>query len=140
MIFLTGNDTPESETKGLRLGAMDFIKKPFVPDVLVLCVRHIIINLLGNAVKYTDSGSVTLSLNAEGSFSVGQDTYIIISVTDTGIGIKKQDIALSILPSMQPQGRNIFLSADRVFCDYINYSTQRSRFKDGATMMQEIQD
>lgn len=42
MIFLTGNDTPESETKGLRLGAMDFIKKPFVPDVLVLRVRHII--------------------------------------------------------------------------------------------------
>lgn len=42
VIFLTGNDTPESETTGLRLGAVDFIRKPFVPDVLVLRVRHTI--------------------------------------------------------------------------------------------------
>ena len=35
VIFLTGNESPESETKGLSLGAMDFIKKPFDPDVLV---------------------------------------------------------------------------------------------------------
>ena len=42
VIFLTGNDTPESETRGLRLGAMDFIKKPFVADVLVLRVTHTI--------------------------------------------------------------------------------------------------
>lgn len=40
VIFLTGNDSPESETRGLRLGAMDFIRKPFVADVLVLRVRH----------------------------------------------------------------------------------------------------
>ena len=42
VIFLTGNDSPESETHGLRLGAMDFIRKPFVADVLVLRVRHTI--------------------------------------------------------------------------------------------------
>ena len=42
VIFLTGNDTPESETYGLRLGAMDFIRKPFVADVLVLRVQHTI--------------------------------------------------------------------------------------------------
>ena len=42
VIFLTADEDEESETKGLALGAMDFIKKPFVPDVLVLRVRHII--------------------------------------------------------------------------------------------------
>lgn len=42
VIFLTANEDEESETKGLKLGAMDFIKKPFVPDVLALRVRHII--------------------------------------------------------------------------------------------------
>ena len=42
VIFLTGNDTPESETYGLQLGAMDFIRKPFVADVLVLRVKHIL--------------------------------------------------------------------------------------------------
>ena len=42
VIFLTADDNAESETKGLALGAMDFIKKPFVPEVLTLRVRHII--------------------------------------------------------------------------------------------------
>ena len=40
IIFLTGDDSNETETKGLALGAMDFIKKPFVPNVLILRVRH----------------------------------------------------------------------------------------------------
>ena len=42
IIFLTANDTQEAETMGLSLGAMDFIKKPFVPEVLTLRVRHTI--------------------------------------------------------------------------------------------------
>jgi putative two-component system response regulator len=42
VIFLTADDNQESETRGLELGAMDFIKKPFVPEVLVLRVRHTI--------------------------------------------------------------------------------------------------
>ena len=42
VIFLTADENAESEMEGLALGAMDFIKKPFVPDVLTLRVRHII--------------------------------------------------------------------------------------------------
>ena len=42
VIFLTANDDEDSETRGLSLGATDFIKKPFVPEVLTLRVRHII--------------------------------------------------------------------------------------------------
>ncbi len=42
VIFLTADENQESETMGLKLGAMDFIKKPFVPEVLVLRVRHTI--------------------------------------------------------------------------------------------------
>lgn len=40
VIFLTGEERAEIETKGLELGAMDFIKKPFVPKVLTLRVIH----------------------------------------------------------------------------------------------------
>ncbi len=40
VIFITANEDEESETKGLSLGAIDFIKKPFVPEVLTLRVRH----------------------------------------------------------------------------------------------------
>ena len=42
VIFLTADENEASETRGLQLGAMDFIKKPFVPDVLVLRVKHTI--------------------------------------------------------------------------------------------------
>ena len=40
VIFLTADENRESETRGLELGAMDFIKKPFVPEVLALRVQH----------------------------------------------------------------------------------------------------
>lgn len=42
VIFLTADESEETEARGLSLGAMDFIKKPFVPEVLVLRVKHII--------------------------------------------------------------------------------------------------
>lgn len=42
VIFLTADDDSDTETKGLEAGAMDFIKKPFVPEVLLLRVRHTI--------------------------------------------------------------------------------------------------
>ena len=40
VIFLTANEDEGIETQGLSLGAMDFIRKPFVPSVLVLRVKH----------------------------------------------------------------------------------------------------
>ena len=42
VIFLTADDDSKAETKGFEMGAMDFIKKPFVPEVLLLRVRHTI--------------------------------------------------------------------------------------------------
>ncbi|MBR1628610.1 MAG: response regulator [Lachnospiraceae bacterium] len=42
VIFLTADEKEDTEAKGLALGAMDFIKKPFVPEVLTLRVRHTI--------------------------------------------------------------------------------------------------
>ena len=42
VIFFTANDDCESEMSGLSLGAMDFIRKPFVAEVLILRVRHLL--------------------------------------------------------------------------------------------------
>ena len=42
VVFLTADEEAESESRGLKAGAMDFIKKPFVPEVLLTRVRHII--------------------------------------------------------------------------------------------------
>ena len=42
VIFLTADDNPEAEKKGLELGATDFIRKHILPEVLCLRVRHAI--------------------------------------------------------------------------------------------------
>lgn len=42
VIFLTADDDSDMETRGLKSGAMDFIRKPFVPEVLLLRVRNTI--------------------------------------------------------------------------------------------------
>lgn len=42
VIFLTADDDGSTETRGLEAGAKDFLKKPFVPEVLLLRVRHTI--------------------------------------------------------------------------------------------------
>ncbi len=51
-------------------------------------IKQILNNLLSNAVKYTEKGSVTFSvkgINEKDSFT------LLISVTDTGIGIREED-------------------------------------------------
>lgn len=68
-----------------------------IPDVLYgdeVRIRQIIINVLNNAVKYTDKGSVTLSVFGGGKqrYENGGTVELILAVKDTGIGIKKEDI------------------------------------------------
>ncbi len=56
-------------------------------------LSQILINLLGNAVKFTRKGSVVLSVRPAGPY--GEKMRLLFSVTDTGIGISdevKQDI------------------------------------------------
>ncbi len=71
--------------KGLEL-SMDV--DPVLPRVLVVSqthLRQILFNLVGNAVKFTDSGSIAISLR-ELSRGPGR-VDCAIAVTDTGIGI-----------------------------------------------------
>ena len=53
-------------------------------------IKQILINILGNAQKYTKEGSVTLTCKYE-MLEDGR-ANLIISVADTGIGIRKEDL------------------------------------------------
>ncbi len=52
-------------------------------------LRRILVNLLENAIKYTDAGSVTLRLNTV--FGEGGKPRLKIEVQDTGIGIAPEE-------------------------------------------------
>ena len=52
-------------------------------------ISQVIMNLLTNAVKYTEKGSVTLSIRDGGR--TGDEIDLIVSVKDTGIGIRPED-------------------------------------------------
>jgi signal transduction histidine kinase len=48
-------------------------------------IRQILLNLLGNAAKYTEQGHITLRMVLE------NENFVKVSVIDTGIGIKRED-------------------------------------------------
>jgi signal transduction histidine kinase len=65
-------------------------------------VEQIVLNLLNNAIKFTDRGSVTLTVDvvdACGPVVLGQ--AVRIRVTDTGIGMRKDDLAKLFRPFSQ---------------------------------------
>ncbi len=65
-----------------------------IPDQIVgdpLRLRQIIINLLGNAFKFTDSGEIVLRIRRQ--HYTRRELLLRISVVDTGIGIAKDQIA-----------------------------------------------
>jgi signal transduction histidine kinase/CheY-like chemotaxis protein len=75
-----------------------------------LRVKQIINNLLSNAFKYTEKGTVTLGVRSE---RVGDmDIWLLISVRDTGIGILAENI-------------------EKLFSDYNQVDTEANRKADG---------
>ncbi len=73
-----------------------FFEQNVNPDIPALLsgdemkVRQILINLLGNAVKYTEKGKITFTMDfrRDGDYAI-----IEASVEDTGVGISKENIS-----------------------------------------------
>ncbi len=64
-----------------------------LPSVLTgddVRISQVIMNLLTNAVKYTDEGEVRLTMRNNGR--EGDNLRLFVSVKDTGIGIRREDI------------------------------------------------
>ncbi len=61
-------------------------------------LRQILLNLLGNAVKFTDKGHVSLRVVAE---SGETDALLRFEIADTGVGIRAEDLAHLFSPFEQ---------------------------------------
>ena len=68
-------------------------------------IKQLWSNLISNAIKYTESGSVTVTMEA-------QKNQVITRIADTGIGIAKEDL-------------------DRVFEDFYRTKTAKARTQMG---------
>ena len=80
-----------AKNKGLHL---NFEVDPSVPQEVtgdIGRIRQILFNLVGNAIKYTDQGSVTLRITIM-ERSKSPELRLSFSVTDTGIGIPEDSI------------------------------------------------
>ncbi|MBD2387380.1 hybrid sensor histidine kinase/response regulator [Cylindrospermum sp. FACHB-282] len=101
---VAGELTPLAEEKALSIN-LDFLEESTTNTVTGdhLELHRLFTNLIGNAIKFTDAGSVTIRLTAESQFdkSYGSELfansnfsdYITIEIADTGPGIPPEEQA-----------------------------------------------
>jgi signal transduction histidine kinase len=100
-----------ADQKGLKL---EVIVDPGVPNHLIgdsLRLRQVIINLLTNAIKFTERGRVTLDVRIESACD--REAWIKFTVSDTGIGISSAD-------------------QERIFAPFTQVDASTRRRRDGA--------
>jgi signal transduction histidine kinase/CheY-like chemotaxis protein len=88
-------------------------------------IRQILLNLLGNAVKYTNQGFIKLSMAAEKHENSAEQGFVLkIEVEDCGIGIKEEDldkvfgefIQVDMAANRGVEGSGLGLSITRRLC------------------------
>ncbi|MDR3332581.1 MAG: response regulator [Synergistaceae bacterium] len=98
---------------------------PSIPAFMIgdeVRIRQVLINLLSNAEKYTNSGFIRFSANCERM--EGDSVNMIFSIADSGIGIKDEDIGslfgdfsrVDIERNKYIQGTGLGLSITRLLC------------------------
>jgi CheY-like chemotaxis protein/anti-sigma regulatory factor (Ser/Thr protein kinase) len=97
-----------------------------LPDYLFgddVRLRQVLINICGNAVKFTENGGITLSVNTEG------DT-LAFTIADTGMGIRQEDLPrlfkafeqLDQVKNRSVVGTGLGLSITKAFVDMMGGS------------------
>lgn len=78
---------PAASEKNLALEVSVDINVPSTLEGDARRITQVLVNLIGNAVKFTGSGSVNLAISLHGTSTSG--VTLLFEVTDTGIGIQK---------------------------------------------------
>jgi two-component system sensor histidine kinase RpfC len=82
---------PQAESKGVTLKAdVD----PGIPDYLLgddQHLRQVLINLVGNAVKFTDEGEIEVRVAPGAEHEEERELSVRFEIIDTGIGISSED-------------------------------------------------
>lgn len=108
-------------------------------------IRQVIMNLVDNAVKYTDEGSITLSVRGE--VKPHARVKLIVAVKDTGIGIRRDDITklfrsferVNLSETQSIQGAGLGLTLVRYLLELMGGSIRaQSEYGKGSTFTFEL--
>jgi CheY-like chemotaxis protein/nitrogen-specific signal transduction histidine kinase len=68
-------------------------------------IRQILVNLVGNAVKFTEAGHVRVAVDWDRSQGRGSRIELVIQVSDTGCGVPREQLAAIFEPFVQSDPR-----------------------------------
>ncbi|MFN8634563.1 MAG: PAS domain S-box protein [Chloroflexota bacterium] len=94
----------QASAKGLDLATLVEIPagSQFVGDAGRM--RQVLLNLVGNAVKFTDAGGITIRAGVEGAAPEADAAVLRFEVTDTGPGVAPDVLARLFQPFVQADG------------------------------------
>ena len=98
----------KAKEKGLEFRIEVDGSLPIAFEVDEVRLRQIMINLLGNAIKFTDKGFVKAYVHCDGKHMLDDEEYIDlkIEVKDSGIGINKEFQEVMFKPFTQQDGQS----------------------------------
>lgn len=79
--------SPVSSEKGLRMAVLFYNDVPMRVNGDALRLKQVLTNIVGNAIKFTDTGDVVVRVSLDDH----RDNYLMISVQDSGKGISLTD-------------------------------------------------
>ena len=110
-------------------------------------INQVVMNLLTNAVKYTEEGSVTLTIEERDRSKDNNDVLLYFEVRDTGIGIKESDMAklfesferLDVVRNRNIEGTGLGMTITRRLLDLMGSELKvESKYGEGSVFWFEL--
>jgi len=95
---------PQASAKGLGLALEYAVDAPVRLLGDAIRIRQVLINLIGNAIKFTEHGGITVSVEWLKTETTGQEASLALAVRDTGIGIPADKLELVFEKFTQADG------------------------------------
>ncbi len=130
---------PLAEQKDLDLTLNDRIDASVIMRTDRLKVSQILVNLLGNGIKFTENGGVSLGVDI---FVEAGDSFVCLTIEDTGIGMEQEVLNRVFQPFWQAEdsyvrnytGTGLGLTITKRFCDALGGRISvRSQIGEGTT-------
>src|SRR6185436_12030846 len=99
--FITTVFAAHASRKGVKLDCRVAENLPSALMIDRVRMRQLLVNLVGNAVKFTDKGHIYTSITWENQSEQATHVTLIIQVEDTGVGIPKDQLESIFKPFIQ---------------------------------------